>query len=83
MPLCGGGDPSQVGWIRDLPVWAFHGDADSSVPVRASRTMIQALREAGGKPRYTEVAGGGHDVWTRAYRDEVAVDWLLSQRKER
>jgi hypothetical protein len=43
--------------------------------------MIQALRKAGGNPRYTEIAGAGHDVWTRAYRDFEVVDWLLSQRR--
>jgi predicted peptidase len=49
--------------------------------VRGSRKMIQALRKAGGNPRYTEVAGRGHDVWTVAYRDVEVVRWLLSQRR--
>jgi predicted peptidase len=43
--------------------------------------MIAALREAGGHPRYTEVAGRGHDVWTVAYRDPAVVRWLLAQRR--
>ena len=79
--LCGGGDPSQAPAIRDLPVWAFHGDRDEAVPVRGSRKMIAALRDAGGSPRYTEVAGHGHDVWTVAYRDPAVLRWLLSQRR--
>jgi predicted peptidase len=79
--LCGGGDPGQVGAIRDVPVWAFHGDRDPAVPVRASRKMIQALRQAGASPRYTEVADRGHDVWTVAYRDLEVVRWLLTQRR--
>jgi len=81
LPLCGGGDPTKAESIRDLPLWAFHGDQDPAVPVRASRLMIQALRKAGGNPRYTEIAGAGHDAWTRAYRDFEVVDWLLSQRR--
>lgn len=81
LALCGGGDPSQAAVIRDLPVWAFHGDQDQAVPVRGSRQMIAALREAGGHPQYTEVAGHGHDVWTVAYRDPAVVRWLLSQRR--
>ena len=67
--------------IRDVPVWAFHGDQDPTVPVRSSRKMIQALRQAGGNPRYTEVVGRGHDVWTVAYRDAEVLHWLLSQRR--
>jgi predicted peptidase len=81
LALCGGGDPSQAPAIRDLPIWAFHGDRDEAVPVLGSRKMIAALREAGGHPRYTEVAGHGHDIWTVAYRDPTVVRWLLSQRR--
>jgi predicted peptidase len=81
LALCGGGDPSQASAIRDLAVWAFHGERDEAVPVRGSRKMIAALRDAGGHPRYTEVAGHGHDIWTVAYRDPAAVRWLLSQRR--
>src|SRR5690606_16787617 len=28
MPVCGGGDPSIAGRYKDVPIWAFHGDAD-------------------------------------------------------
>ena len=79
--LCGGGDPSRAEALHDVPIWAFHGDQDQAVPVRASRKMIGALRKAGGKPRYTELAGRGHDVWTVAYRDAEVLHWLLSQRR--
>jgi predicted peptidase len=81
LALCGGGDPSMAAAIRDVPVWAFHGNHDQAVPVRGSRMMVTALREAGGQPRYTEIAGHGHDVWTIAYRDPAVVRWLLSQRR--
>lgn len=81
LALCGGGDPSQASAIRETPLWAFHGDRDEAVPVRGSRKMIAALRDVGGNPRYTEVAGHGHDVWTIAYRDPEVVRWLLSRRR--
>lgn len=81
LALCGGGDASQAAAIRDVPIWAFHGDQDQAVPVRGSRKMISALRAAGAAPRYTEVAGHGHDIWTVAYRDPAVVRWLLSQRR--
>jgi predicted peptidase len=81
LALCGGGDPSAAAALRDVAVWAFHGDHDQAVPVRGSRKMIAALREVGGTPRYTEVAGHGHDVWTVAYRDPSVITWLLSQRR--
>jgi predicted peptidase len=81
LALCGGGDPTQAPAIRDLPAWAFHGDQDQAVPIRGSRLMIEAVRRAGGSPRYTEVAGHGHNVWTVAYRDVAVMRWLLAQQR--
>lgn len=83
VPLCGGGDTTQVATLARTPLWAFHGDADAVIPVRRSREMIDALREAGGHPRYSELPGVGHDCWTPAYSrpgDEGFLPWLFSQR---
>ena len=61
VPFCGGGDPAKAKEIKDIPCWCFHGDADQAVPVRASREMVEALKAAGGKPKYTEYPGVGHN----------------------
>lgn len=81
-PLCGGGDESQAGVIKDLPTWAVHGDKDTAVPVARSRNMIKALEAAGGKPKYTELAGIGHNCWTKAYSPDFGLlDWMFQQRR--
>lgn len=66
--------------IARIPVWAFHGDADYSVPVTESRKLTEALKAAGGNVRYTEYPGVGHNSWDRAYREEELIPWMLSQR---
>jgi predicted peptidase len=81
MPICGGGDPRQAAAARSVPVWAFHGADDRVVPVSGSRRMVQALRKAGGRVRYTEYPGVGHDVWEKAFADRRALGWLLSQKR--
>ncbi len=63
-----------------MPIWAFHGDQDTVVKVRRSRDMIEAIRAAGGDPRYTEYAGVDHGSWVPAYRDRELYAWLFSQR---
>lgn len=65
----------------EAPVWAFHGDADRTVPVTESRKLTEALKEAGKTVRYTEYPGVGHASWDRAYWEEELVPWLLAQRK--
>jgi predicted peptidase len=64
-----------------IPVWAFHGEADDTVPVRQTRVMVEALRAAGGDPRITLFPGVGHDSWDPAYHDEALPRWLFAQRR--
>jgi len=81
LPICGGGDETAAPRLAKLPIWCFHGDADEVVPVERSRSMVAAVRAAGGSPKYTEFRGVGHDSWTPAYRDAAVLDWLVSQRQ--
>lgn len=81
LPICGGGDEATAPRLAKLPIWCFHGDADAVVPVERSRSMIAAVRAAGGDPKYSELTGVGHDSWTPAYRDPAVLDWLFEQRK--
>ena len=67
--------------LADVPLWIFHGDADKVVPVRSSRVMVEALKDAKGKPRYTEYEGVGHNCWDKAYRDKSLITWLFAQSK--
>jgi predicted peptidase len=81
IPICGGGDEATATKLKPLPIWCFHGDADKVVPVARSRTMVEAVRAAGGRVQYTEYAGVGHDSWTPAYRDAATLAWLFDQRR--
>ena len=65
-----------------MPSWAFHGDADTAVNVSGSRDMIEALKKAGGEPKYTEYPGVGHNSWDKAYGTDELYKWLLEQKKK-
>ena len=64
------------------PCWCFHGDKDTAVKVERSREMIAALKTAGGKPKYTEYPGVGHNSWDKAYATDELYKWLLTQKKK-
>lgn len=82
-PICGGGDELYADRLVGVPVWAWHGDRDEVVPVDKSRSMIEAIRRAGGDPKYTELRGVGHDSWTPAYTAaDGLLPWLFAQRKD-
>jgi predicted peptidase len=69
VPICGGGDVKTAGKIVKIPVWAFHGDKDTTVVAEESRQMIEAIKKAGGAPKYDEYKGVGHDSWTQTYHE--------------
>ena len=78
-PVCGGGRPDDAAALADLPIWAFHGEADAVVPASQSRRMVEAVEAAGGSPRLTLYPGVGHNSWDRAYREERLAEWLLGE----
>jgi predicted peptidase len=81
-PICGGGDPNDAAELAKLPIWAVHGSDDKVVPASLSRTMVEAVRAAGGNIKYTELPGVGHDSWTPAYEDPQGVlPWMFEQKK--
>lgn len=81
LPICGGGDTARAPSIKNIPVWTFHGDKDTAVPVNCSRDMAKALEACGGKIQYREYPGAGHDVWTRTYNDSDVLAWFFSQHR--
>ncbi|MBX3441348.1 MAG: prolyl oligopeptidase family serine peptidase [Planctomyces sp.] len=80
VPVCGGADVSRAESIKDIPIWIYHGAKDTAVPVERSREIVEALKAAGGAPRYTEYPDIGHDSWNGAYIDQEMLTWLFEQR---
>ena len=81
VPVCGHPLPATARLVKDVPIWNFHGTDDDVEPVETSRAMIEALRTAGGRPRHTEYAGVGHNVFMWAYTEPAVVEWLFAQKR--
>lgn len=71
--------------LKDLPIWAFHGDDDDAVPVRGDVDMVDAVRACRGtvKPRLTVYPATDHLSWVPAYDDPALWRWLSEQRRPR
>lgn len=82
IPICGRGNPADAAKLKNLPIWVFHGEADTLVPPTFSREMVEALQKAGStRVKYTELPGVGHNSWDPAYSSAEVIRWLLEQRK--
>ncbi len=81
MPMSGSGTTSLASRMTQIPIWNFHAANDGTVNVGGSRTMIDAVRRAGGNAIYTEYASGGHVIWTPAYNTPILMNWVYAQRR--
>jgi predicted peptidase len=81
-PICGGGNPADASKIKHLPIWVFHGAKDNAVPLSASESMVNALKEAGaGDVKFTVYPEAGHDSWTETYDNPEFFAWLFKQKR--
>ncbi|GEM_PF-251916 len=77
----GPGDrPALAPLIKDIPIWAFHGDNDNTGTPEDTRQIVKALKALGGPVKYTEYLGGKHECVTALAEPELPV-WLLAQRR--
>ena len=72
--------PSNICDLRDLPIWAFHGAQDSTVPLYQDEVIVEALKACGSSVKFTVYGDADHEpTWLRAYADPALFEWLLAQ----
>lgn len=79
-PISGGGNPAGMVKLARIPEYVVHGDADPTVPVIQSRTMVEAGKKAGAKIVYVEVPGGNH-MSVVAPQFGPMLEFLVRQKK--
>ena len=78
VPICGGGMYWDAGRLKNLPIWAFHGDIDPTVLTEESVKMVEAVNRKGGNAKLTVYPDTKHDSWTATYQNPEVFAWLLS-----
>jgi predicted peptidase len=80
-PVCGGGNPADASKLTKLPIWAWHGTDDPSVPFAQSVEMVETIKAAGGtRVRFTSLEYIGHFSWQAAYASNDLYAWLDQQK---
>jgi predicted esterase len=74
--------PDNICDIKNVPVWAFHGDADEIIPIEAEQKIVDALIACGGDVRFTIFPGIGHDLDHSIIYNSDLYDWLLSHTRD-
>lgn len=81
VPVCGGGQEWYAYRLKGMPIWAFHGLLDDTVPVEESVKMARAAQRNGADVRLTIYPDVRHEAWEGAFADDRMWAWLLAQRK--
>jgi predicted peptidase len=94
-PICGvaatlditlarlGFSPDKKPYIESLPVWAFHGAKDQTVPLSESEHMVKALEAVGAKAvKLTVYPDAKHDVWSETYNNPELYNWFLQHQRK-
>ena len=74
--------PAGICDLKNLPIWVFHGDQDTTVPSINDQAMVKALQDCGGNVHFTLYPDANHSQsWQRAYANPELWKWLLDQTK--
>ncbi|HEY8928514.1 MAG TPA: prolyl oligopeptidase family serine peptidase [Mucilaginibacter sp.] len=80
--ICGGDNTNNAKkYAKKVPLWIFHGQKDSVVPYTHSESMVAAIKEAGGDPKYTLYPNDDHNSWNDAFAEPMFMAWLFSHKK--
>ena len=81
-PFCGGGPTEKACNLKNVPVWAFHGAKDKTVPLEKTVKMVNAVKACGGNTKLTVYPDVGHGCWKKAYNGKELYDWFLKHLKK-
>lgn len=80
-PVCGGGKPQEVCYLRDIPVWIFHAAGDRIVPVSEAQSLVLALKLCGGNVTSTFYPQSDFEYLTAIYENPGLYAWFLQHSK--
>ncbi len=84
VPVAGGGEVEDAVKLKDVPTYAFHGDADEVVSYDLSKNMIDAMQECNAKEaKLKTLHGKGHGIMCDVYSRPEVWPWLVGKKLER
>lgn len=88
VPIAAEGDTAGICRMRDVAVWAFHGERDQDEEIARHRALVNAYNACLPAPReearLTVFPGASHNVWKGIYDGSAGYDiyaWLLSHHR--
>ena len=71
-----------AGILAHVPLWLFHGTADTLAPVADTNELVQAIKAAGGHLRFDSLPGRDNFILDVYERPDI-YQWLLQQKRSK
>lgn len=84
VPIAGGANtpaPRSPKNFGDLPIWAFHGDADTTVNPQNSIKLVESIKSARGDAQLTLLPGATHQCSDQVFLNPGVYRWLFSKKR--
>jgi predicted esterase len=81
-PIAGKADKTKAYRIKNIPVWAFHGENDTNVSTKSSIDMINEIKACNGgyRPKLTLLHAKNPEGWNEIYNNHGGYnlyEWFL------
>ncbi len=74
--------PENICDLKDMPIWAFHSDKDTLVPLNAQQMLVDALITCGNKTiKFTVLPNAADNIFFTVFADPNLFTWMLEQSK--
>ncbi|WP_259015923.1 carboxylesterase family protein [Emticicia fluvialis] len=80
VPLCGWVGENELDQLcqnlKDMPIYTYHGTADTIVDINETERIVKALKACGGNIAFKRLENEGHGIQFLYERPEI-YDWML------
>jgi hypothetical protein len=74
--------PDNICDLKDMPIWAFHGEKDTLVPLNAQQMLVDALISCGSKTiQFTVLPNAADNIFFSVFADPKLYTWMAEQSK--
>ena len=74
--------PENICDLKNMPIWAFHGEDDTAIPLNAEQMLVDALKACGSKTiQFTIYPDASYEIYLTVFENQNLYTWLLEQSK--
>jgi hypothetical protein len=74
--------PENICDLKDMPIWAFHSERDTLVPLNAQQMLVDALKTCGSNTiQFTVLPNASDNIFFTVFADPNLYTWMLEQSK--